>query len=91
MGPTEVIVIGTSITTVSMTIRAYLPFLDHREDRELARRELGKTGSTDSLDGYARLRKAQHPTITLERRLSERDELASPAPPRVPEGDEAPP
>jgi hypothetical protein len=63
-------------------------YLDRRGDRELAKYVFDHTRSTDALNGYIELRKAQPPVIGVGRKAS--DDTAT-SPPEVSEGQGAPP
>ena len=55
------VIIALSSAAFGVTARSLFIFLDRRGDRKLARHVFNQTRSTDALDGYARLRKAQRP------------------------------
>jgi hypothetical protein len=63
-------------------------YLDRRGDRKLAKCIFDQTRSTDALNGYIELRKAQPPVIGVGRKAS--DDTAT-SPPEVSEGQGAPP
>jgi hypothetical protein len=77
----SILAVCTSAATVS---RGILVYLDRRGDRKLAKHTFDQTRSTDALNGYTRLRKAQQRIISAPRKSSE--DKASP-----PQVSDAPP
>jgi hypothetical protein len=67
-----------------LTVRGFLAYLDHREDRRLARHVFDQTRSTDALDGYSRLLTAQQGNGSPEDTAG--PGTASPPPAPIPPG-----
>ena len=54
-----IVAVGSCATTVGLMIRGLFNYLDRRGDRQLARHVFEQTRSTDGLNGYTKLRRAQ--------------------------------
>jgi hypothetical protein len=66
MDTSVIVEVGSCVTTVGLITRGLFNFLDHRGDRQLARYVFEQTRSTDGLNGYIKLRRAQRTPIVSE-------------------------
>jgi hypothetical protein len=61
-----IVAVGSCAATIGLVIRGLFSYLDRRGDRQLARHVFEQTRSTDGLNGYAKLRRAQRTALVSD-------------------------